>query len=87
MQEHEQTITVTVLAPRSPEPKQFTWRKTLKVGDASREAATAFGYQGGSPGLQTTAEPPRVLDNNKPLVAEHVKDGDTLELVDTGGGV
>jgi hypothetical protein len=31
--------------------------------------------------------PPRSLDNSKPLVAEHLKDGDELEITDTGGGV
>jgi hypothetical protein len=80
-------VYVTVFAPRAVEPKSFTWEKTMKVGDAAKQAAVAFGYQTGNPGLQTIAEPPVVLDNNKPLVAEHVKDGDQLELVDTGGGV
>lgn len=84
---HDQTITVKVFAPRAPEPKTFTWRKTLKVGEAAQEAATAFGYQGGTPGLETDSNPPRVLDNNKTLVAEHVEDGAQLELLDTGGGV
>lgn len=83
----DQTVTVTVFAPRSPEPKTFTWRKTLKVGEAAQEAATAFGYQGGSPGLETDSNPPKVLDNNKTLVAEHVENGAKLELLDTGGGV
>lgn len=84
---HDQTITVKVFAPRAPGPKTFTWRKTLKVGEAAQEAATAFGYQGGTPGLETDGNPPRVLDNNKTLVAEHVEDGAQLELLDTGGGV
>jgi hypothetical protein len=83
----KQDLTITVVAPRSPESKTFTWRKTTRVGDAAKEAATAFGYQAGTPGFQTSGEPPRVLDNNKPLVAEHVRDGDELEIVDTGGGV
>lgn len=86
-EQEKQDITVTVVAPRSDTPKPFTWRKTTKIGEAAREAATAFGYQGGTPGFQTADEPPRVLDNNKPLVAEHVRDGDELEIVDTGGGV
>jgi hypothetical protein len=86
-QKEKQDVTVTVFAPRSPEPKDFTWPKTLKVSEAARQAADAFGYQGGNPGLQTTDEPPRVMDNNKPLVAEHVTDGSELEIVDTGGGV
>lgn len=87
MQKEKQEVSVTVFAPRSDKPKTFTWRKTIKVGDAAREAANAFGYQGGTPGFQTTDEPPRVLDNNKTLVAEHVTQGAELEIVDTGGGV
>jgi hypothetical protein len=87
-QEHrDDTIRVIVFAPRSPHPKEFTWPKTLKVGEAAREAATAFGYQGGNPGLQTEGHPPKVLDNNKTLEQEHVRNGEKLELIDTGGGV
>ncbi len=81
-------LVVFVEAPRDPDQrKQFEWPQTLKVGEAAREAATAFGYVGGTPGLQTTETPPRQLDNNKPLVAEHVRTNDVLELVDMGGGV
>lgn len=82
-----QELTIIVHAPRSPEPKTFTWPKTMKVGDAARIAAEAFGYTGGNPGLQTLDTPPRPLDSNKPLVAERLKDGDELEITDTGGGV
>jgi hypothetical protein len=78
-------LTVIVYAPRTPDPKTFTWLKTLNVGTAAREAATAFGYQGGNPGLQNAKG--QVLDNRKPLVAEGVRDGDILELIDGGGGV
>ena len=85
--EHEHEITVIVFAPRSPQPKEFRWPKTLKVGEAAREAGLAFGYQGGNPGLQTEGNPPRVLDNNKTLGEEHVHTGERLELIDTGGGV
>ncbi|HYT76459.1 MAG TPA: hypothetical protein VEL79_17005 [Vicinamibacterales bacterium] len=85
--QEKQEITVKVFSPRSPDAKSFTWRKTTKVAEAAREAAKAFGYQGGAPGLQTTEDPPRVLDNNKTLVAEHIVDGSELEIVDTGGGV
>jgi hypothetical protein len=85
--EHHQEVKVIVFAPRSPYPKEFIWRKTLKVGEAAREAATAFGYTGGNPGLQTEGHPPRVLDNNKTLAQERVHDGEKLELIDTGGGV
>lgn len=81
------TITVIVSAPRTPQPKTFHWPKTLKVGEAAKLAADAFGYKGGSPGLQTEKKPQRVLDNNKTLEEEGVRNGDKLEIVDTGGGV
>ena len=83
----KQTLTVTVFAPNSPDPKEFTWPKTLKVSEAARAAATDFGYSGGDPGLQTAPPESRVLDKNKPLVAEGIRDGDELELLDTAGGV
>lgn len=83
--DNDQAFTVTVFAPRAVEPKEFTFPKTMKVGDAAREAATAFGYEGGNPTFQ--AEDGRVLDRQKPLVAEGVEDGDKLELTDIGGGV
>lgn len=80
-------VKVIVFAPRSPQPKEFTWPVTLKVGEAAREAATAFGYKAGNPGLQTDTNPPKALDNNKTLGEEGVDNGDKLELIDTGGGV
>ena len=83
----KQTLTVAVYSPKTPDPKEFTWPKTMKVGDAADEAAKAFGYD-------PDTEPPtfqnadgKVFDRNKPLIAEHVKDGDSLELVSSGGGV
>ena len=79
------SITVTVVAPRDPNPKRFTWPKTMQVGEAAAEAAAAFGYEPGNPSFVNAAG--EVLDRNKPLVAEHVEDGDQLELVDVGGGV
>lgn len=86
MKENEKNdITVTVFSPRSPEPKTFTWPKTMRVGEAAKEASVAFGYEAGTPGLQNKQG--EVLDNQKPLVAAGVRDGDELELVDTGGGV
>lgn len=84
-QKNDHQITVLVFAPRSPQPREFTWRKTVKVGAAADEAARAFGYEAGTPTFQNAQE--EVLDRNKPLVAEKVRDGDTLELVDCGGGV
>lgn len=80
----DEDLVVTVFSPRSPEPKQFTWDKSRLVGDAAREAATAFGYAGGNPGLKKEEA---VLDNAQSLYAAGIEHGDELELVDTGGGV
>jgi hypothetical protein len=77
-------ITVKVFAPSHVEPKQFTWAQTTKVGTAAAEAAVAFGIDVESPTFQKGEE---VLDRDKPLVAAHVKNHDTLELVSAGGGV
>lgn len=78
-------ITVTVYQPSEPEPKEFTWPKTKKVGDAADEAMREFGLTAENPTFQNADD--EVLDRNKPLVAEGVKDGDVLELVSAGGGV
>jgi hypothetical protein len=78
-------LTVTVYAPRSPEPKTFRFRPQETVGQAARTAADAFGYEGGNPSFTTKDHV--VLDRAKTLGAAHVRDGDTLELVDVGGGV
>jgi hypothetical protein len=78
-------ITVTVYAPSTPDPKQFTWQRSLRVGEAARIAADAFGHSGGNPTFRR--ENGDVLDRTKPLAAEGVRDGDVLEIVDAGGGV
>lgn len=85
----KQELTLRVFAPRATEPREFTWPQTMKVGDAAREAAATFGYTGANPGLQLLqpGDTARMLDNNKPLVAERLKDGDELEISSTGGGV
>jgi hypothetical protein len=80
-------LKVLVFAARAVDPILFEWARTLKVSEAALEAAKKFGYVGGTPGLMTRPQPGRVLDPNKSLVADHVKSGDELELVDTGGGV
>jgi hypothetical protein len=81
----KQYLTVLVFSPRNPADKrEFTWSKHLTVGEAATEAATAFGYSGGQPTLAKDGTP---LDRSKQLVAEHIKDGDVLELIDAGGGV
>ena len=79
------TVTVTVFAPSTTEPKSFTWPKTKKVGEAAIEAADAFGLDAEEPTFQNAAD--EVLDRRKPLIAEGVQDGDELELVGAGGGV
>lgn len=87
-QEHHhpdrQELTVTVFAPRDPDGQKFTWSRHLTVGAAAQEAAQAFGY---APGTPTLAKDGVALDRDKQLAAAGVRDGDHLELVDTGGGV
>lgn len=78
-------ITVLVRAPRTPHPKKFTWRIDMLVGTAADQAAKEFGYEGGTPSFQNKEG--RVLDRQKTLHQEGVRDHDVLELVDTGGGV
>lgn len=78
---------VFVLAPGFVDPREFTFRKTMTVREAAAEAAKAFGYQANRPGFQTTTDPPKELPEDKSLVAAGVRDGESLELIDTGGGV
>lgn len=88
--EHEkQELTLRVFAPRKTTPREFVWAKTMHVADAALEAAAAFGYTGANVGLQLLQSDgtARMLDNSKTLVAEHLKDGDELEVSSTGGGV
>ena len=84
-QPEQATFTLKVFAGNEVDAKSFTWAKSLKVSDAAKEAADAFGIQGGSPSLEN--EDDEVLDGDKPLVAVGVRDGACLELVDIGGGV
>jgi hypothetical protein len=81
----QERITVTVFAPRDPDSKIFEFRRNELVGEAARTAADAFGYQAGNPSFVNGEQV--VLDRTKNLAAEHVRDGDTLDLVDVGGGV
>lgn len=76
---------VEVFAPRDPQPKRFEWAPTLTVGEAARQAATAFGYVGGDPTLRTADG--RALDRTRTLEQAGVHDGEKLEVVDAGGGV
>lgn len=78
-------ITVLVIAPREPDPRPFQFPHAELTGDAARTAAAAFGYTGGNPTFSNAQH--TVLDRTKSLAAEHVHDGDTLHLVDVGGGV
>lgn len=84
-EQHQHVVTVQVFAPRSAEPKTFTWSLNLTVGQAAQEAALAFGYQpGGNP---TLGHGNKVFDRNKTLEQEHVHEHEELELLDVGGGV
>jgi hypothetical protein len=78
-------LVVEVFSPRYPEPRKFEWPKSLRVGEAAEEAAKAFGYEAGTPTLQT--KDGRVLDREKTLLEAGVRDFDQLELTDHGGGV
>lgn len=78
-------ITVKVFSPNSTEPTDFTFPKTQKVGEAADRAAGELGFHGQIVTFQNKDD--RVLDREKPLVAEKVENGDELELVDIGGGV
>lgn len=80
----KQDITVTVFAPREPEPKTFSWNKHRTVGETAAEAAADFKYAAGTP---TFVKDGKILDRSKQLVAAGVRDGDQLELTDVGGGV
>jgi len=77
-------VTVEVFAPRQAEPRKFTWELTKLVGDAAREAAKAFGYEGGDP---TLGHGEKIFKRDETLAAAHVHDGEKLELLDVGGGV
>lgn len=81
----KKTLEVIVYSPRNPSDRRdFSFEKTAKVGEAAASAAAQFGYSGGQPTFAKNGDP---LDREKPLVAEKVRDGDVLEIVDSGGGV
>src|SRR4051812_24631656 len=78
-------LDVLVFPPRDPNLREeFQWSKHLTVGEAAEQAAAKFGYSGGQPTLSREGRP---LDRSKQLVAEHVRDGEVLGLVDVAGGV
>jgi hypothetical protein len=80
-----QTVDVLVFVPRDPDDKRpFSWSKHLTVGEAAAGAAPSFGITGGQPTLARDGKP---LDRTKQLVAEHVREGEVLELIGGGGGV
>ena len=81
----DNSLTVEVFAPRSPEPKKFTWPKSLLVGAAADEAAKEFGYARGTPTFQNKEK--LDLPRDKTLLESGVRDFDTLKLTDLGGGV
>ncbi|MDE0026606.1 MAG: hypothetical protein OXP69_19530 [Spirochaetaceae bacterium] len=78
-------LVVEVFSPRYPDPRKFEWPKSLRVAEAATDAAKAFGYEAGTPTLQT--KDGRVLDREKSLHEAGVRDFDQLELTDHGGGV
>lgn len=79
------TLEVTVFSPRHPDPVPFSFPNGMKVGQAAQLVAEKFGYAPGTPTFKNTDG--ETLDRDRPLIGEHVRDGDVLELVDVGGGV
>ncbi|WP_091052213.1 hypothetical protein [Nocardioides sp. YR527] len=79
------TLEVTVFSPRHPEPAPFSFPNAMSVGEAAQQVAQHFGYAAGTPTFKSADG--EVLDRDKPLRGEHVRDGAVLELVDVGGGV
>lgn len=82
-EQHE--VTVKVFAPRTPEPKTFTWSVELLVGEAAKQAAVAFGLTGGNPTLGNKEGQP--YPRNETLKQVHIHNHQELELLDAGGGV
>jgi hypothetical protein len=78
-------LDVTVFAPRHPDPVKFSFPRDMTVGGAAMQVAEKFGYASGTPTLQNHKG--EVLDRNKTLHDEHVRDRNILELVDVGAGV
>jgi integrase len=70
-------INVEVIAQQAGS-RRFTWRRSICVAEAAREAACAFGREG-SFGLQRFGN--AVLDDGRELRDERVQDGDRFELV------
>jgi len=78
------SLDVSVFAPAFTEPKPFSFHKDVTAGEAAKLAADSFGYQATSPTFQKGAI---VLNRDANLVSQGVRDGDELQLVDSGGGV
>jgi hypothetical protein len=57
----------------------------MKVGEAAKEAASAFGFSGGNPTFMNAKG--QVLRRDETLAGAHVQEDARLELVDIGGGV
>lgn len=81
----DKKVKIRVSAPRHPKPKNYNFEATMLVGAAADQVAEDFGYAGGRPTFQSDDDV--LLDRDKSLREEGVKDGDEFELVDVGGGV
>lgn len=79
------SLTLTVYSPTDTKPKEFTWHRKTRVGEAADEAAASFGYANGTPSFQL--EDGTVAERDRTLTSAHLKDGDVVEIVDVGGGV
>jgi hypothetical protein len=81
----DKNLQVKVWAPRHPKPKNFIFKADTLVGAAAAEVASKFEYAAGNHTFQNEAED--LLDRDKTLAEQGVKDGAELQLVDVGGGV
>jgi hypothetical protein len=80
------TVTVHVLIPSDPKPRKFTFKTSETVGAAAEHAAESFGLRFTAPSFEVEGTRD-VLDRTKTLAEVGVHEGETLELVDVGGGV
>jgi hypothetical protein len=85
----KQTLTVTVrLEERNQERSNVDLKRSDKVGEAATGIATQLPFNLPTAGSYTFRHADLTLDQKAPLAKYHqIKDGDTLYLVDLGGGV
>lgn len=84
------TLELKVRAPQSDpddDPREFSYNRGTKVGDAAEEAAQAYGFATDTQTWTFMLESEEVLDPNSTLASEDIEDDDTVTLTDFGRGV